>query len=187
MEVRGSASATSPVVNNYKVHILLTPGGVEKIRKNLALRETTSHGNFVVVRDVYTYSIFVKKGYVNITGIRNNAQLKRVIPEICISFCLEEHEIASDVIIDNISASGKFGGRINTTHVQEQINKRGKERHRFFTASTNRGLFPGTFCRTQGHGTITVFTTGAYVTVGSKCLDSVERLFQEMSVVSAQL
>jgi TATA-box binding protein (TBP) (component of TFIID and TFIIIB) len=180
---------TRPVVYNLKVHILLTKEGAEHLKNALKTVEAKFHNNFAVVRAEHTYIIFPEKGFVNITGIKGFSQLDNVITQFCQVFNLVKEEVASEIIVDNVSAAGDFARRVNLVLLQQTFNKQRREgeKTRFFSAHFDRNFFPGAACKTRGFGTLTVFTSGKYVIVGAKCMEHVERLFQEMSAAISKL
>jgi TATA-box binding protein (TBP) (component of TFIID and TFIIIB) len=137
--------------------------------------------NFSVVREEHTYIIFPEKGFVNITGVRRFSELVSIIPKFCAAFGLAQTDVASDVIVDNISASGDFYSRVNLSRLQQLLNRRGGEE--YFTVQFDRNFFPGAFCKTRGFGTLTLFPSGKFVVVGAKCLEHLEKTFQEMRAV----
>lgn len=181
---------TRPKVNNLKVHLLLTKSGVKKLEYSLLNKEKKTYNNFHVLKNErFTYIIFPKKGFINVTGIPNFGHLKSVTPQLCDFFGLKADDVASDVIIDNISASGNFGRRVNLTTLQTTVNGKGGE---IFVVQGDRNIFPGSFCKTRklntkGFGTLTLFSSGSYVLVGCRSMEDVEKAFQHMSAVMKML
>ncbi len=188
---QAAMNRTGPVINNLKVHIVLTEEGTKSLGISLLRKEKKSINNFHVVRDgTFTYIIF-PKGFVNITGIRCVNSLERVIPQFCLSFELKKSDIASEVIIDNISASGNFGRRVDLEALQRTVNC-GKRGTKTFSIHVDRNFFPGAFCKTRrtdvkGIGTITLFSSGFFVIVGSSCVQHVETVYQQMAVIMQTL
>lgn len=177
---------STPKINNLKVHILLDNSGVTCLRKSLFTTVKKSYNNFSVVKDTFTYIIFPQRGFVNITGIKGFLDIVRVIPHFCLFFGLDECNILSDIVVDNISASGNFWQRVNLVQLHQAINKK-KVKSCFVSCTFDRNRFPGAFCRTRGFGTLTLFPSGKYVVVGAKCQEHVDNIFQQMSVVIAIL
>lgn len=180
--------AATPTVNNLKVHIILTSTGVQHLKTSLLYESRKNFNNFSVVRQGWTYIIFANRGFVNITGINSYSQIESVIPQFCAAFKLDRAHVASDVVVDNISANGDFGKRCNLALLQRLLNKRGGEEERkYFTITFDRNFFPGAFCKTRGFGTLTLFPSGKFVLVGAKCLEHVEKTFLQMRAVIAIL
>jgi len=172
-----------PRINNLKVHLVLTESGNEKLKTLLPFKcNSKQYSNFGVVKDRHTYIIF-SNGFVNITGVKDFTELTEVIPRFCQLFELTRSEIASDVIVDNISAAGNFQRRVDLTQLQRIVNQRKTQHSTFFSVHFDRNFFPGAFCKTRGLGTLTLFPSGKYVVVGSKCLEHVEKIFQQMCVL----
>ena len=179
---------SNPQINNLKVHVLLTTSGIHRLKKSLLTVIAKSYNNFSVVKDEFTYILFPKRGFVNITGIRGFVDVNRVIPHLCLFFSLNRSDILSDIVIDNISASGNFWQRVNLVNLHKTINKRSSVKRVGFQSCTfDRNRFPGAFCRTYGFGTLTLFPSGKYVVVGAKCQEHVDHIFQQMSAVIAML
>jgi len=174
---------TSPKINNLKVHIVLTESGTRKLKLGLfAEGREQKYSNFAVVRSKHTYIVFTS-GFVNITGIRSFTERPTVIPLFCQEFGVTTDDIASDIVIDNISAAGNFQRRVDLKRLQRIVNKRKTQHSTFFSVHFDRNFFPGAFCKTRGLGTLTLFPSGKYVVVGSKCLEHVEKIFQQMCVL----
>jgi TATA-box binding protein (TBP) (component of TFIID and TFIIIB) len=179
-------SLTPPSINNIKTHIYLTPKGRDKLLAHIKLFDLPikRHSNFFVCRDPSkerrVYIIFEKQGFINITGIRDFSSLNDVIPQLCNFFTLLPIDVvSSEPIVDNISAAGAFNRRIDLNRLRQSLNsKSGLDC--YFTVILNRNKFPGASCRTKQSGTITVFTSGKYVIVGSKCLNHMEQIFTNM-------
>ncbi len=173
-----------PRVNNLKVHITLTNVGKEKLFQSLSLPPLSENikfcNNLFVARGINTYIVFPASGYVNITGVKNFSMMDKVIPNFCSFFQLDKTDVASNVIIDNISATGNFGQKINLTKLKEKFGKaEGQGQEIYLKVSYNRNSFPGAFCRTQ-FGTATLFANGKYVLVGIGCQENMTKLFLKM-------
>lgn len=175
--------STSPKINNLKVHLVLTALGTQHLKKVLVFKEKKSYNNFDVVREGYTYIIFPESGFINITGVKGFSELTLITPKFCQVFGLKPSDIATDVVVDNISASGNFRQRVNLTQLQAVVNAKRST----FSTHFDRNFFPGAFCKTRGLGTLTLFPSGRYVVVGSQCLEQVETIFQEMSAIIKML
>lgn len=200
-------SSSFPRVNNIKVHVQLTLEGRDRLRWNLKHSNlgVVRHANISVCRQPLTvgglhqrrvYIIFDsdKRSYVNITGIRDFVHLDDVVPQFCLFFSLLPSDLLSlQPHIDNISAAGVFNRRIDLNCLQEKIRglEVGGERATDFTIVLNRNKFPGAACRStlvaKGFGTITLFSSGKYIIVGSKCRERLDRVFQRMCAIIATL
>ena len=167
-----------PTVNNLKTHICVEGKNIQRLITALQKIEHIVHNNFIVCRDVYTFIIFPKRGFINITGIKSFCDLKNVIPHFCKLFKVEV-DPKTELVVDNISASGSFDQFVNLVKLQQVLNSRKKE----FTVHFDRNFFPGAFCKTSGLGTLTLFPTGKYVVVGAKCLEHVNSISQMMGAV----
>jgi TATA-box binding protein (TBP) (component of TFIID and TFIIIB) len=177
-------SDTVPKVNNLKGHISLTAYGAQQLRKALMSKEKKTYNNFVVVKEELTYVIFPDRGFVNITGVKNYSRLRQIIPQFCETFSVRGEDVATGLVIDNISAAGDFRRWINLTSLQQKINL--SERSHF-SCHLDRNFFPGAVCKSPGLGTITVFPSGKYVIVGAKCQTHVHVIFRKMHVLISTL
>lgn len=173
---------TRPRINNLKVHVVLTQSGTDQLKKSLLSKEKTTYNNLTVVRQGFTYIVFPEKGFINITGVQSFDAAQDIIPQLEQVFGLRRFDLASDIVVDNISAAGDFTTRVNLVQLQKRLNKGGEERNTFFSVHFDRNFFPGAFCKTRGFGTLTVFPSGKYVVVGAKCLEHVEKIVQRMCV-----
>jgi TATA-box binding protein (TBP) (component of TFIID and TFIIIB) len=167
-----------PIVNNLKTHISLKGENVYQLTQSLERKERKVHNNFSVVNNVYTFIIFPKSGFVNITGIKSFSDLKNVIPHFCKVFDIKLTEPA-ELIIDNISAAGSFNRKVNLVRLQEVINSEKTD----FSVHYDRNFFSGAFCKAIGFGTVTVFPSGKYVVVGPKCQEHVDSIIQKMDAI----
>jgi TATA-box binding protein (TBP) (component of TFIID and TFIIIB) len=166
-----------PKINNIKAHTAVNKVHIEDLKTALLFKEKEVHNNFVVVRDNYTYIIFPERGFINVTKIKRLDEIKDLKKEIAKCFSLELSMLDEDVVIDNITAAGDFGKRINLYALQNFINKNTSSD---FTVIFNRDFFPGAFCKTYKYGTVMVFVSGKYSIVGAKCLMHVNKLFQKI-------
>jgi TATA-box binding protein (TBP) (component of TFIID and TFIIIB) len=165
-----------PIINNVKAHIVVNQTCIKKIKEQLFLKETKTYHNYLVIRDKYTYIVFPKKGHINITGIKNIFEIDNVIDNFCEDFKLNRNLITNCLKIDNISAGGDFGKKLNVGAIQEKLNREKTE----FTVKFDRNYFPGAFCKTFDVGTIIIFRSGKYVIVGAKCQEDVKKIFHMM-------
>jgi TATA-box binding protein (TBP) (component of TFIID and TFIIIB) len=187
---------TLPKINNLKGHIRVSEDCIDGIRNALKLSEkkwkkNKEFHNFLVVKDKYSYIIFPKSKegycYINITGIKSFEDVENVIPELCETFHLNRIQVAGEVVIDNVSANGDFGRKLNLPQIQEAINGESKKDGNTFSACFDRNYFPGAFCKTLTIGTILIFPSGKYVIVGSKCVAEVQEIYRMMFAIIRKL
>jgi TATA-box binding protein (TBP) (component of TFIID and TFIIIB) len=185
-----------PKINNLKAHVRVKKDCIDRIRNALKLSVTKwkkkkEFHNFLVVKDKYTYIIFPKSKedycYINITGIKSFEDIENVIPELCDAFHLNQNQVVGEVVIDNVSANGDFGRKLNLPQIQEVINRESEKDGNTFSASFDRNYFPGAFCKTLTIGTILIFPSGKYVIVGSKCIAEVQQVYQMMHAIIQKL
>jgi len=130
-----NAMNSLPTVNNLKTHICVEGKNIQRLITALQKIEHIVHNNFIVCRDVYTFIIFPKRGFINITGIKSFCDLKNVIPHFCKMFKVDaDHR--TELVVDNICAAGSFNQFINLVKLQHVLNSRKKE----FTVHFDRKL-----------------------------------------------
>jgi TATA-box binding protein (TBP) (component of TFIID and TFIIIB) len=180
-------SETRPKINNVKVHISINKDCINILKKALFKyeQETVTKNkkskvkkfpNYISIKENFTYIIFPKGGYINITGIPSLEEIKNVKTELCKDFSLQLHMLTEEVIIDNISASGDFNYKINIPKLQHIL------KNTDFKTKFDRDFFPGIFCYTYTIGTIIIYNSGKYVIVGAKCLQDVKTIHKKMFV-----
>ena len=97
---------------------------------------------------------------------------------------LQNKHVESKLVIDNISASGDFHQTVNLVKLQQMINA---GEYPNITTHFDRNFFPGAFCKIVGLGTVTVFQSGKFVIVGSKCQEHVDQVTKLMSAIINEL
>ena len=181
----GCQVTTVAVINNIKAHIQLDKIFIKDFQSNVLRRKGKVYNNFIVIKFIYTFIIFPKKGFINITGIKNFAAYERVIPLFCDLFQAGNSNLeSSKLVIDNISASGDFHQTVNLVKLQQMINA---GEYPNITTHFDRNFFPGAFCKIVGLGTVTVFQSGKFVIVGSKCQEHVDQVTKLMSAIINEL
>jgi len=204
-------AVAAPKINNVKTHIYLTRKGRKRLLVQIGRYKIKmeKHNNFSVCRDPElerrAYTLFEKQGFINITGIPNLEAVADVIPRLCTVFHLRaSHVASSQPCIDNISAAGVFPRRLDLNRLRRILLPEVKSKAQsargvnevidpnpppssYFTILLNRDKFPGASCRAKGYGTITLFSSGKYVIVGSKCLEQMQQVFLKMAAVIATL
>jgi TATA-box binding protein (TBP) (component of TFIID and TFIIIB) len=171
---------TSPIINNIKARIQLKNDDLKELQETLSVwKKVKKYRNFLVIKERFTYTIWPASGTVNIIGLKNLDDVAKAVSEMCREFKIDVTRIRSELVIDNVCASGHFGKTINLLHLEIQLYK-----NKRFNVDLNRMYRPGAVCRTYARiGTIIVFSSGAYIIVGAKCLENVKTLFQKMIAV----
>jgi TATA-box binding protein (TBP) (component of TFIID and TFIIIB) len=173
----------SPKVKNIKGHVQVSRLAVNQLTLSLKGKRFKQYHNFLCVYDRYTYIIFPKRMYVNITGVKNFEELPSVIPNFCKDFNIDIGLIESNFVIDNLTASGHFGKSLNLADIQEYLNE-GESPP--FTVSYDRDIFPGAYCKHR-LGTISLFATGRFNILGVKCSQEIEEVFTSMLAITNKL
>lgn len=189
------AAITLPEINNIKLRFLVSNSAVQRLKRGILRLACSSeslksvkkkkpvfkeHHNFVVWRNSFVYIVFSQSGAVNVTGIRRYSDISKAVVLFCREFGLRRRHIGR-VTVDNVTASGDFGGGVNLRLLKKSINCRGSEEKQLIrSASYNISYFPACFCKTFTVGTVIVFASGKYNIVGAKCRADVETVFRAM-------
>jgi TATA-box binding protein (TBP) (component of TFIID and TFIIIB) len=173
-----------PKINNIKARIELRNKDLAELQRSLKSRlNVRRYGNFIVIKKKLTYVVWPDSGTVNIIGLTRFQDVSSAVLEMCQEFKIKESRFRSQLIIDNVCANGSFGKLIELSKLEKKLYG-----NKSFKVNLNRDYRPGAVCRTfAGIGTIIVFSTGAYIIVGAKCLEHVETMFQNMSAIIATL
>ena len=174
-------------INNIKCHFKIKKASVYKLLKSLEVIEKKTFTNFVVIRTIFTFIVFPRTGFVNVTGIKSYSQFNSVVAHCCKLFSFLPEDLVSDLIIDNISAAGSYLQNVNLGKLQQIINNP-YNKNPDFSTKFDRNFFPGAFCKTTGGcGTLTIFPSGKWVLVGAKCMQHVEETVAKMFAIICKL
>ena len=148
---------------------------------------TASGSNFYTVAlDNYRFTIFPKKGDVNITGVRNFEEIPVAIVEFEQLFKISVPK--TTVIIDNSTASGQmsFCGNINLYSIANILRKE-KDNHKRqlnpCKVSVRPETLPCAIIRRKKKSTINIFQSGKYTIVGGKSLYDIEEAYDIICII----
>ena len=183
----------NPEVNNVKIHFKLKDplkrDFIQKVsnRENLNLKR---HNNYYVLRSVSNkgpvYSIFLKSGFVNITGIRGFKYIRSVLDLFNKKF--SQNIRIENIKVDNSSSAGRFyqvGPKsenseyyINLEDFKLLIDSHPEFHH--IRTSLTPGNFPGAIIRFKNSPTALVFSSGKFTIVGACSLEKILSTFHEI-------
>lgn len=199
-----SLTEETPIISNIKAHFRIKP---EK-KPNLKLfapdvNQLRHYHNFLVWRapsSKFTYIIyFTKSFYVNVTGLRSADDIQRSICTFCRQFRLAEAEdLLESPTVDNITSSVQLlrdnSHDINSDSLRQDVDFESiaslvnSSETIPFLAAFNVQVFPGLFLKhTDKLGTVLLFHSGKINIVGTKCLDHIIRIHQEMVALMNKL
>jgi len=153
-------------ISNIKCHITIQKKDLTQLynysqKKNNLI--TSYRPSFFVMRIGSYVFICFYKGFINITGVKN----ENLIPIVINKFCIETNisTLISPYVIDNISATYKFKSikPVNLSKLLISI----KEDPRVISVKFCREKFPGAFIKTK-NGTIIWFSSNKVTSVGGK-------------------
>lgn len=171
---------SSPNIRNIKLHLRLKNKAYLSSSSVLSsVSNKTTHHNFYVVRKRFVYIIFYKNSFINITKIRSEQEIKSAILELSELLKITRRDILGTVVIDNITASGKFGKQINLLSFHQKNSLE-------FGTRFNITCFPGLFIKLPGLGTIILFRTGSYTIIGAKCKTNINHIFRIVQALVEQ-
>jgi TATA-box binding protein (TBP) (component of TFIID and TFIIIB) len=129
--------------------------------------------NFTVFKksanNLYTYIVFPKNGYINVTGIKSYSQICSAIENFCNVFHFSKQHVHS-FSVDNITASGQLLFELDLSKVSETFS--------VYCTRYDVNIFPGLLIKVQNLGTITLFSSGKYTIVGVKCIRQLAQISQ---------
>ncbi len=188
-----SYEVKEPCVNNVKIHFSVNECALPILLKGIELNAQSSgdsvgkrnkrnfkkYHNFIVFRNSYVFIIFTR-GTVNITGIKRFEDIQDAVTNFCQTFQLTRDQI-SDYVIDNVSANGDFGKRLDLIQLKNKINSEEGEKI-IASSSYNTDYFPAAFCKSYSIGTVLLFFSGKFNIVGAKSQEDVSRIYREICV-----
>lgn len=165
-------SSSNPIIRNIKVHfcvdsVPLLKQGFSFLQTNIVNEDRevinvklTQHANFFVMRDIFVYTIFLNKGYINATKIPNYTSIDDCIKEFCKLLQLIEGDL-TDVIIDNTTYAGNLNKKVDLRAIHYRA------RSQLISVKFNPIWFPAVFLKFS-NGTVNLFQSGKYMIVGVK-------------------
>lgn len=166
-------SASIPVVQNIKIGFRIEyKNSIDTLKKNCEKKSCSvkHYHNFSVIRDRFVFSIFWKKGYVNVTKLKCFSHIEQTIVCIISLLDLERQDIVDTPIIHNICASGRFSRPLNLTLTKKKLEEKN------IRTIKNLSFFPALFVKIVGLGTVVCFQNGKYSLVGVNTEEKVHKL-----------
>ena len=167
-------------ITNIKVSIKIKSVCLDTVQNILESSniKNNNYGNFIVVKNKYTFIIF-KQGkqnnnHINITNIKSFEDISdaiKLLQQILVDTIVEEKTLK----IDNITASIdilKPVDLISTSKIFERFSK----------VSYNTEKFPGLFAKYL-IGTLIVFHTGKCIVIGAKTKKDIECLVSNLAYI----
>lgn len=136
------------------------------IKEKLDHLSTKHSHNFSVLRNKYVYIIYWTSGYVNVTGIKQEALIAD--SQLHFSYLMNIKEEISDPSIHNICASGRFSNQIDLERIHEIVREKS-----LLSAIYNLSYFPALFLKNPKYGTCVMYKNGKYSLVGVKKTENI--------------
>lgn len=166
-------------VNNVKVHVC--------VGENLIVPdelEGKKYSNFFVFRfSHFVYSVFPKKGHVNISGIRNFREINTAVNVFNDQFHTNAHP--DNIVVDNSTASGKLPSNFIPIHLPSLLS----HQHNV-VVSIRPHFFPSAVIRSSSSSsslsktrTTILFANGKFNIVGSKSIDEIDRTYRQLCAI----
>lgn len=161
-----------------------TSENIKKIRQYQPKKSESvvQHSNFTVIRSEFVFIIFWSSGYVNVTKIKNFADIKKVFPEF---IELTDIQPVSRISIHNIHAFGVWKNNHNLNDLR--IKLRRADLNSNIGVSFNPSFFPGLIIRIKNLGTFILFQSGKFAFLGVKSLKNLEKISHQICAVINQL
>ena len=151
---------------------------VDRISINHEMRVKRFH-NFNVIRgggEGFVYTAF-HSGHVNVVGIKCVGDIDEVVDTFCKQLDLAPNGLCSPIRVDNITASGTFGHRINLVHILEE------EPIEETIIKFRPSFFPGMSIKHEPYGSMILFNSGAFSIVGAKKIDHINKIFSKVCTI----
>jgi len=155
-----------PRVCNVKISFHLDPHFNTHLLKESAHKVTNY---YIIVKDIYTYTIYYKSNIANITGIPN---FERVDDALSSFLKLTNFSCRGQVRIDNSTVTGRLEEKISFPALFSFISKE--------NINYNPSLFPGAFLKLPNGRKVILFKSGKYNLVGCKNQVEIEQSFLEL-------
>ena len=160
-----------PSLKNIKCHFKIENFNECILPKLSPQRHLGVYGNFFVLKNKYTYTVFLKNNFVNVTGISNFDELQQVRKHLE-KLLLPDVYLFSDITVDNLTFSG-LSSYVSKSLRELQTSLRKKKAQVYF----NSLRFPGLFVKFSCKGRIIVFSSGKYVIVGVKTIQEANNIY----------
>lgn len=178
----------TPTVYNVKVHWKIThlPLVIPINIKHQVIHYT----NFLTWRQYgYVYTIFLKNGHVNVSGIKNFKAIKGAMETFNDQF--DTNIQFDNITVDNTTASGRLPQEKICLYRLAKDHKQENE----LTISIRPHYFPSAVIRQKQKkeegkrrkGTIVLFSNGKYNILGCKTKESIEKTFEQLCVLTKTL
>jgi TATA-box binding protein (TBP) (component of TFIID and TFIIIB) len=136
--------------------------------------------NFYVIRNKFVYTVFTS-GFLNITKIKSFEDINKAIKRICSIYEIAECDI-SNYSMDNISANGSFGKKLNLIEVIKAVELSEGN----FIPNYKPAYFPGATLKHFKCGSIIIFASGSFNIVGAKSREDIDTIFhQTLKIIEA--
>lgn len=153
-----------PRVNNVKVSFRLDVSEHVPLLKKLAYKITKS---YVILRRVYTFSIFKKANIVNITGIPSFEEVPAAVERFATIISLPS--AAFRVVVDSSTASGQFPQKLQF-HLLSEVSD--------CAIRYNPSRFPGACLTLPNNKKVNLFKSGKYSILGCKSPEEIDETFR---------
>ena len=185
------AAHNLPLISNIKAQIDLKglDACICQLSDSLQRKEKVKKHNFFVVKERFTYMVYEKRGFINVTKIRNWEELFTVMLAFAESFKIDQTKLGSERLkVDNITASGNFKRNVDLNKLNIYFNKRPSNAPFPKTIyQYGRNRFSGAFVKTRQSGTVIVHKSGKYIIVGSKTVEQVNSIYQWIYAIIQKL
>jgi TATA-box binding protein (TBP) (component of TFIID and TFIIIB) len=131
-------------------------------------RGLTDLGNYVILKDQFTFLITFESGHVTLTGLRAFSDIRIAQRKILRILKIKFRSVTRSIKVYNLCASGKLNQTFNLNNLKSVL-----ALNETWTFTFNTAFFPGLFTKLPNLGTITIFQNGKFTIVGSKTIATV--------------
>jgi len=178
-----------PIVRNVKLSFTVHKSRLSLMREQTERRMINSSlflrkKNFILCKLSVLFSLFLRSGRVNATGIKNFQDIPKCL-RLFHSFFKISRKYLSNIKVDNTTASGWFPQKIDLAKLKHFVNKQNNVWN--CRVSYDICRFPGAFIKFETLGTIGVFKSGKYNIVGAKNFKQINQIYLHAETICNQL
>ena len=181
-------------IKNVKIHFKLTSPLTDLDSLKKSDFSIKKHSNYYIVREksgYCVYSIFLKSGYVNVTGIRKFSQIVPTLQNFNKKF--KQNITIDKVKVDNSTVTGRFEILyeskeekkpkiyLNLEQIKFLLDNHTEYKH--IKANLTPANFPGIIIRSKNLPTALVFTSARFTIVGGKTKQSIVKTHQQLCAI----
>ena len=175
-------------VVNVKFHFKIVQLNEIKKKNNTPFSKLSNayvkkYHNYSVYKSKYTYIVFHKADYVNVTGVPDITEICKAVRHFCYLFNIPTHRlIRKSMQVDNLTVSGCFKKEFDLNSVKRLLQDLSPK---IIRVLFNQCRFPGMSINLTAVNhkhirkspTLILFSNGKFTIVGGKCLEEANKIY----------